>query len=149
VPAEEDLLQFAGAKNPCQFREAEEGDEQHTYENGQGNNFLPGSPTEVGNAGAEGLPAIHAEGGFFEDFETTSTTVRAADFRRVRRHVTCSQALDSLLKSYLDYYHRSLTLLALGKDAPEPRMVQPPELGSVVELPEVGGLDNRYERRAA
>jgi len=57
--------------------------------------------------------------------------------------------LRAMLKSYLDYYHRSRTHLALGKDAPEPRMVQPPELGGVVELPEVGGLHHRYERRAA
>src|SRR6516225_2428398 len=57
--------------------------------------------------------------------------------------------LRAILKSYLDYYHRSRTHLALGKDAPEPRMVQPPELGGVVELPEVGGLHHRYERRAA
>ena len=57
--------------------------------------------------------------------------------------------LQKILKSYLDYYHRSRTHLALGKDAPEPRMVQAPELGGVVELPEVGGLHHRYERRAA
>ena len=57
--------------------------------------------------------------------------------------------LRAILKSYLDYYHRSRTHLALGKDAPEPRMVQPPELGGLVELPEVGGLHHRYERRAA
>jgi transposase InsO family protein len=57
--------------------------------------------------------------------------------------------LRKILKSYLDYYHRSRTHLAVGKDAPEPRMVQPPELGGVVELPEVGGLHHRYERRAA
>ncbi len=54
-----------------------------------------------------------------------------------------------ILKSYLDYYHRSRTHLALGKDAPEPRAVQPPELGDVVELSEVGGLHHRYERGAA
>ena len=57
--------------------------------------------------------------------------------------------LRAILKNYLDYYHRSRTHLALGKDAPEPRMVQPPELGGLVELPEVGGLHHRYERRAA
>ena len=57
--------------------------------------------------------------------------------------------LRAILKSYLHYYHRSRTHLAVGKDAPEPRMVQPPELGDVVELPEVGGLHHRYERRAA
>src|SRR5215469_11294956 len=54
-----------------------------------------------------------------------------------------------ILKSHREYYHRSRTHLALGKDAPEPRTVQPPELGGVVELPEVGGLHHRYERRAA
>src|SRR5215472_2503676 len=57
--------------------------------------------------------------------------------------------LRKILKSYLEYYHRSRIHLALGKDAPEPRIVQPPELGGVVELPEVGGLHHRYERRAA
>ena len=56
--------------------------------------------------------------------------------------------LRRILKTYLKYYHRSRTHLALGKDAPAPRMVQPPELGGVVELPEVGGLHHRYERRA-
>jgi len=35
------------------------------------------------------------------------------------------------------------------KDAPIPRAVQPLELGRVVELREVGGLHDRYERRAA
>ena len=53
------------------------------------------------------------------------------------------------LRSYLSYYHASRTHLALGKDAPEPREVQPPELGKVVEFPEVGGLHHRYFRRAA
>ena len=57
--------------------------------------------------------------------------------------------LRKILKTYLKYYHCSRTHLALGKDAPEPRTVQPPELGGVVELPEVGGLHHRYERRAA
>ena len=57
--------------------------------------------------------------------------------------------LRKILKSYLDYYHRSRTHLALGKDAPEPWVVQPPVLGGVVELPEVGGLHHRYERLAA
>jgi putative transposase len=54
-----------------------------------------------------------------------------------------------ILKSYFAYHHRSRTHLSLGKDAPEPRAVQPPHLGGVVELPEVGGLHHRYERRAA
>ena len=41
------------------------------------------------------------------------------------------------------------THLSLGKDAPEPRKVEPPETGEVVELPVVGGLHHRYSRRAA
>ena len=47
------------------------------------------------------------------------------------------------------YYHWSRTHLALAKDTPEPRVVQPPELGAVAELPEVGGLHHRYERCVA
>jgi transposase InsO family protein len=58
-------------------------------------------------------------------------------------------SLRRILKSYFDYYLRSRLHLVLGKDAPEPRPVQPPELGPVVEHPEVGGLHHRYERRAA
>ena len=58
-------------------------------------------------------------------------------------------ALRRTLNSYFDYYHRSRTHLSLGKDAPEPRAIQPPEMGSVVALPQVGGLHHRYDRRAA
>ena len=58
-------------------------------------------------------------------------------------------SLRRLLNLYFTYYLRSRTHLALGKDPPVSRPVQPPELGAVVELPEVGGLHHRYERRAA
>ena len=57
--------------------------------------------------------------------------------------------LRRILKSYLEYYHRSRTHLGLAKDTPKPRAVQPPEMGDIVELPQVGGLHHRYERRAA
>jgi transposase InsO family protein len=57
--------------------------------------------------------------------------------------------LRRVLKLYFEYYERTRTHLSLDKDAPIPRRVQPPELGRVVELPEVGGLHHRYERRAA
>ena len=53
------------------------------------------------------------------------------------------------IKSFLEYYHESRTHLSLGKDAPEPRPVHPPELGEVVAIPQVRGLHHRYERRAA
>jgi len=58
-------------------------------------------------------------------------------------------SLRRTLKSYFGYYHGARTHLSLEKDAPETRPVQPPELGAVVELPEVGGLHHRYQRRAA
>ena len=43
---------------------------------------------------------------------------------------------------------RLLWVLALDKDAPEPRAIQSPELGAVIEIAEVRGLHHRYERRA-
>jgi putative transposase len=58
-------------------------------------------------------------------------------------------SLRRTLNSYFEYHHRSRTHLSLGKDSPEPRAIQPPELGPVVVLPQVGGLHHRYERRAA
>ena len=58
-------------------------------------------------------------------------------------------ALRRVLRSYFEYHSRSRTHLSLEKDAPISRPVQPPECGKVVELPEVGGLHDRYERRAA
>ena len=57
--------------------------------------------------------------------------------------------LRAILKSYFAYYHRARTHLSLGKDAPDPRPVQPPSAGEIVAFPEVGGLHHRYERRAA
>jgi transposase InsO family protein len=45
--------------------------------------------------------------------------------------------------------HRSRTHLSLGKDSPEPRLIEPREMGRVVALPQVGGLHHRYQRRAA
>ena len=57
--------------------------------------------------------------------------------------------LRRILKSYLEYYHPSRTHLGLGKDTPEPRAIQPLEMGEIVEVPQVGGLHHRYERRAA
>jgi Integrase core domain len=45
-------------------------------------------------------------------------------------------ALRRTLNSYFDYYHRSRTHLSLRKDSPEPRAIQPLEVGSVVALPQ-------------
>src|SRR5947209_4739794 len=53
------------------------------------------------------------------------------------------------LRSFLDYYHHSRCHLALDKDAPQPRPVHPPHQGSIISVPQVGGLHHRYERQAA
>jgi putative transposase len=53
------------------------------------------------------------------------------------------------LSAYTAYYHRTRTHLALQKDCPETRPVQPVELGPIVSIPAVGGLHHRYERRVA
>ena len=53
------------------------------------------------------------------------------------------------LRAFCDYYHKSRTHLALEKDSPKPRPIQPPETGRIVSFPEIGGLHHRYERRAA
>ena len=52
------------------------------------------------------------------------------------------------LKSFVGYYHETRTHLSLEKDTIS-RSVQPPDLGPVVALRQVGGLHHRYERRAA
>jgi hypothetical protein len=39
--------------------------------------------------------------------------------------------------------------LALGKDVPDGRPIERPELGMIIRIPEVGGLHHRYVRRAA
>jgi hypothetical protein len=54
-----------------------------------------------------------------------------------------------ILVRNFEYNNRSRCRLSLVGDAPEPRPAQGPALGSVVEVPEVGGLDDRYERAAA
>jgi len=58
-------------------------------------------------------------------------------------------SLRRTLQSYFEYYHQSRTHLSLGKDAHEPRAIQLPEMGTVVAVPQVGGLHHRYERRPA
>jgi transposase InsO family protein len=63
--------------------------------------------------------------------------------------IVSEASLHRILNLYLDYYHASRTHLSLEQDSPEPRPVQPPEMGRVVAVPQVGGLHHRYQRRAA
>jgi hypothetical protein len=63
--------------------------------------------------------------------------------------VLSEKQLRRLLRSYLAYYHGSRTHLGLAKDCPETRSVEPPHLGVIRAEPVVGGLHQRYFRRAA
>jgi transposase InsO family protein len=57
--------------------------------------------------------------------------------------------LRGLLRRYVaEYYHPCRTHLSLEKDSPEPRPVEPPDMGQVLEFPVVGGLHHLYTRRA-
>jgi putative transposase len=58
-------------------------------------------------------------------------------------------SLSRHLQLFLDYYHQTRCHLALNKDTPESRPVQPSHLGRIISIPQVGGLHHRYERRAA
>jgi putative transposase len=58
------------------------------------------------------------------------------------------QHLYRLLKDYFAYYHESRTHLSLDRNAPVPRTVEPPDTGSVIAIPLVGGLHYRYRRVA-
>ena len=59
------------------------------------------------------------------------------------------RSLHRHLQAFVEYYHRKRVHLALEKDTPEPRPIQPPEYGRIVSIPVLGALHDRYERRAA
>lgn len=59
------------------------------------------------------------------------------------------RGLRLVLNAYVAYYHRWRTHLSLDKDAPEPRPIQSPARGVVIERARVGGLHHSYERMAA
>jgi putative transposase len=46
-----------------------------------------------------------------------------------------------VLRGYASYYHSSRTHRSLDNDCPDPRPVEPPEMGDVVALAQVGGMD--------
>ncbi len=57
--------------------------------------------------------------------------------------------LRRIVARYLDYYHDWRTHLSLSMDAPNPRIVRPPDQGRVVQFPDIGRLHHHYERLAA
>ena len=56
--------------------------------------------------------------------------------------------LRRILSSYFSYYHQSRTHLSLNRNSPIPREVESPSRGSVIAIPQVGGLHHRYQRCA-
>lgn len=66
-------------------------------------------------------------------------------------HITAlnERQLLRVVRSYITYYNRTRTHLALGKDPPDSRPIQSRSVGEIVAVPEVGGLHHRYERRLA
>jgi putative transposase len=57
--------------------------------------------------------------------------------------------LKRVLKEYVDYYNKVRTHLSIDKDAPEHRVVKPPERGKIFGIRRVGGLHHEYTRMAA
>jgi putative transposase len=56
--------------------------------------------------------------------------------------------LRRLLHAYFAYYNTVRPHQALKQNSPRPREVQPPALGRVVGIPQVGGLHHHYQRAA-
>ncbi len=56
--------------------------------------------------------------------------------------------LRRIVSGYLTYYHEIRPHQSLGRNAPIPRKVDPPENGQVISTPMVGGLHHRYSRAA-
>jgi putative transposase len=56
--------------------------------------------------------------------------------------------LRRIVNSFVDYYHVSRPHQSLGRNAPVPRNVEPPSMGKLTAIPQVGGLHHRYSRAA-
>ena len=63
--------------------------------------------------------------------------------------VLSERHLRRILTRYFADDHRARTHLSLEKDAPDTRLSEPPEVGTILQIPEVGGLHHRYVRQAA
>jgi putative transposase len=53
------------------------------------------------------------------------------------------------VREYAKFYNADRPHMSLDADAPSGRAVEPPEHGTVIALPRLGGLHHRYSRRAA
>jgi len=71
---EKDSRQFFCAKYSLQLAESDERDEYHEHKQHQSKNCRPAASTEFGNTLMEGFTVIEANGGLFQNFETTATS---------------------------------------------------------------------------
>ena len=62
--------------------------------------------------------------------------------------VLSERHLRRILTRYFAYYHGARTTSRSRRMRPT-GPIEPPELGTVMQIPEVGGLHHRYVRRAA
>ena len=112
-------------------------------------NPLWGSPRIIGELGKLGIVVAKStvEKHMVRSGKPPSSTWRS--FLESHVIVLNERHLKRMLKGYFGYYHRWRTHLSLDMDCPEPRPVQHPDPGQVVEIPEVNGLHHHYERCAA
>ena len=102
--------------------------------------------SRVGNLGIEQLvvaPRSLSQNGYAERFVGTLR-------RELLDHVVVfgERHLLRLVRQHASYYNEDRPHMALGRDAPVTRAVQPPSGGKIVSLPRVGGLHHRYSRAA-
>jgi hypothetical protein len=71
----------------------------------------------------------------------------APEVRALIRHMSRANPLWGAPRIHGELQKR--THLSLEKDTPEPRPVEHPDQGGIVEIPMVGGLHHRYTRQAA
>jgi hypothetical protein len=87
--------------------------------------------------------------------QPVAKSLRGAAHRSIRREcldhvlVLSEPHLRRTLTRYFAYYHGARTHLSLDKDPPDGRPVEPPELGPVIPISEVGrceGVNKTAER---
>ena len=62
--------------------------------------------------------------------------------------VLSQEHLRKVLNGYVRYYNNTRPHESLGKNSPIPRVIESAKKGPIISIPEVGGLDHRYQRAA-
>ncbi len=75
-------------------------------------------------------------------------TELATENLALRQQLAILRERKRILRSYFEYYQHSRTHLSLDRNSPVQREVEPPHLGKLIAIPQVGGLHYRYRRAA-